>query len=65
MFTYTQKQLPKHTKEFIVEIAWDTIVTKREEAFDEMAKHVVAPGFREKYLKSGIGKEFLKSIYPW
>ena len=47
MFTYTQKQLPKHTKEFIVEIAWDTIVTKREEAFDEMAKHVVAPGFRE------------------
>lgn len=47
MFNYTQKQLPKHTKEFIVEIAWDTIVTKREEAFDEMAKHVIAPGFRE------------------
>ncbi len=47
MFTYTQKQLPKHTKEFLVEIAWDTILTKREEAFDEMAKHVIAPGFRE------------------
>ena len=47
MFTYTQKQLHQQTKELIVEIAWDTIVTKREEAFDEMAKHVVAPGFRE------------------
>lgn len=47
MFTYTQKQLPKHTKEFLVEIAWDTILTKREEAFNEMAKHVIAPGFRE------------------
>lgn len=47
MFTYTHKQLPKHTKEFLVEIAWDTIVTKREEAFDEMAKQIDAPGFRK------------------
>lgn len=47
MFTYTQKKLPKHTKEFLVEIAWDTIVSKREETFDEMAQHVDAPGFRK------------------
>lgn len=47
MFTYTQKQLPKHTKEFLVEIAWDTIVAKREETFDELAQNVSAPGFRK------------------
>jgi len=47
MFTYTQKQLPKHTKEFIVEIGWETIVAKREETFDELAQNVSAPGFRK------------------
>lgn len=47
MYTYTGKNLPKHTKEFLVEIAWDTIVSKRELAFDEMAQKVIAPGFRQ------------------
>ena len=47
MYTYTTKNLPKHTKEFLVEIAWDTIVAKREQTFDEMALKVTAPGFRQ------------------
>lgn len=47
MFTYKSKQLPKHTKEYTVEVAWDAIVTKREESFSELTTQVNTQGFRK------------------
>ncbi|HNQ30872.1 MAG TPA: trigger factor [Candidatus Woesebacteria bacterium] len=47
MYTYTKKQLPKHTVEFTVEIVWDHVEKMRDTTFAKMTENVQAPGFRK------------------
>lgn len=47
MYTYSKKQLPKHTVELHIEIPWDDVQKSRDTEFARMAERVQAPGFRK------------------
>jgi len=59
MFKYTSKVLPKHTKEFLVEIDWEIINVKQEESFAELMALVTAPGFRKGKAPKDVASQFI------
>lgn len=59
MLKYTSKNLPKHTKEFLVEIDWETINSKQEESFAELTALVTAPGFRKGKAPRDVASQYI------